>query len=1052
MPKLEKDILLRQRINNKILHMMDYSVVVLSASAGYGKTTALVQVMNELHVAYGWYSPGPEDDNVYSFSSYLAAAIDPYLPGFKAWYLEHISTEELFTWKTAFSFFMSGMEYFLEGKTEPFLLVVDDWQWVHKDPEIGTFFDRFLACKPSELHVALLSREAVALSEIDRLKARDQVLEINVRDLAFSLEEIHQFLNGESKGRYSKQEVKRIYHTTEGWVMAIRLINSASQGASTTIPSRKNGGEYFNVLFEYLVHDVLARQSQEIQNFLLRSSIFSIFSVPICKEVFKQNFRAGFIEELINNSLFINEVEKGFFRYHHLFREFLRREAERKLNDIREIHAKAGEYFLREGQEERAFMHLVKGHQWDQAIKILQKSGRDFVYSGQGRRFKQYVELFPPAYREHPDIYIALGDEQRFSCNYYHALEFYQKAEQVYLAEDDTEGLSKAYRSMAEIYLDIIQPAQAQVFLRKTYKTLGGKDHRDKAVILGLMAENMINQGMPRRAERYRQLARQSAYFQDNNNLEARILLRTGKYVDAIKILEQARSNEAQDQYHIPCSFRETPLILSVCYSYIGNSEKALTEAQKGIELGEKMFSSFVKVVGYVRMGHAYLIANPRNLAKSREAYGKAREIANNLGISRGFTEILQGECILHALEGNWTEAKSCGIDALKLTVKVKDRWFAAIMYHTLGMAAAICGVYGEARSYLNQSLASFDVCGDAFGQAVSTWWQCYVAMEVNCAEDFQSAYDRLEKLNEKVSVQSIIKRPSFLGDVRGIGQKPFLEYAAQVGILAVPSIDSGIRLQVVRQKPLQVVTLGQFRVLLGNQEIHLRDWKRESSKRLFFLFLTMRHSLLHKETIMSYLWPESDFEAALRYFKVALSNLMSVLEPDRQPRKPSAYIERDGATYRFRAIGQFELDVDQFETKLKQGLALVHNQPTEAETLLKQAVEIYKGDYLEGITQDEWCINERDRLVTQYIKAAENIARLLLSKEQYDESLQWADLILKQDRCWEKAYQLKLKCYSKLNNSVMIARTYKKCCEVLNQELGVSPSSETSKYYRVRI
>ncbi|MGB4031960.1 MAG: AAA family ATPase, partial [Tenuifilaceae bacterium] len=133
----------------------DYSVCVVTASAGFGKTTLLSQVVQDLNLPVCWYTPGPEDDSVYIFLAYLVSALEMLIPGISEWYFERIG-EQKFAWQRAFEILLSGIE---ELDNSEGILVIDDWQLVERDQEVVEFFDRFLCCKPEGLRVVLISRE-----------------------------------------------------------------------------------------------------------------------------------------------------------------------------------------------------------------------------------------------------------------------------------------------------------------------------------------------------------------------------------------------------------------------------------------------------------------------------------------------------------------------------------------------------------------------------------------------------------------------------------------------------------------------------------------------------------------------------------------------------------------------------------------------------------------------------------------------------------------------------------------------------------------------------
>lgn len=1047
-PVLDADARPRPRLNKLLERVASFPVSVVQAGAGYGKTTAVVHGLTSLRVPCCWYSPGPEDASSFVFACHLAAALDPLLPGLKQRYAEALEDQDVFSWEKALDFLLCCLGD-REGGTA--VLVVDDWHAVGREQGVACFFDRFLAGKPGWLKVVILSREKVALPEVCRLGARGERLLVEDRNLTFTVQEAFDYLVQVVNRRVTREDVLRIHEYTEGWAIALKLVGkklAENSFFSTDIPE----GADLNALFDFLALEVLERQEPELQSFLLKSSLLEYVHAPACAAVMGEEFAPSLIQRTVEKRLFLSEVEEGLYRYHNLFRHFLRREARKRLPDWEALHCRAGYFYLREGREEEALPHLLKARQWADAAEVLSRLSTSLVYSGRVQFLRHCLEPLPADLRSRPEFLVALGDAQRLACNYESALALYREAEKKCAALGDRRGLARALRGIGEVYIDTIEPVLAGKFLRRAYQLLGEESTEERAELLYLLAENALNQGKARQAKRYQQVAGEMFHLSGRGNLKARLLLRTGRLEAAIRLLE-GRLRGEREGYRPPVSFRETPLLLSLCYSFVGEAEKAVLAAEEGIRLGAKLKSPFVEAVGYVRKGHALLVRDGWPTAGVRESYQTALELNDRLGVIRGRTEVLMGQCLMYGLLQDWRAAQRCGLEGIAVTERVRDRWFSAVLYHCLGAAAVNCRQYAEAAGFLKKAREMFSRCGDSFGKAAATWWLASLALKTDREEEFIREAAQLLELCEGKGYDFLLQRATLLGSQDGRASLPLLREASMRNINRA-YVDWLLKKLGVTHHlscaayTLRVQTLGRFRVWRGEEEIKPTEWRRESARRLFLLFLTRRRQLLHKDEIMAYMWPDAEPEAALRDFKVALNALLNVLEPGREPRSPSLFIQRSGAAYHFNLASGYWLDAEEFENLVLRAQKVAAEWPEQAEIQLRRAVELYEGEYLQGVCQDEWCLEERERLAVLHIRALELLAQLLALRGEYAGCLTVANKILEKDNCWEEAYRLQMVCYAKLNNQAMVTRVYQRCATVLREELGVAPSAETTGLY----
>lgn len=240
---------------------------------------------------------------------------------------------------------------------------------------------------------------------------------------------------------------------------------------------------------------------------------------------------------------------------------------------------------------------------------------------------------------------------------------------------------------------------------------------------------------------------------------------------------------------------------------------------------------------------------------------------------------------------------------------------------------------------------------------------------------------------------------------------------------------------------------LGAFRVWRGDEEIAPREWQRDKARQLFQLLLTQRGRWLQRDEIVDRLWPNLTPEAAARDFKVALNALNKAIEPNRSTEEAFAFVVRDGTAYRLRPEADVWLDAIEFDRACETGLR--SNDHDQAIEHLQAALKWYRGDYLPDALYDDWASDERERLLSLYLRAADKLAVLLIERGVYDEALDICQAILTRDVCWERAYRLMMTAYARQGNRPLALRAYRRCVSTLHDELGVEPSAVTIALYQ---
>lgn len=753
---------------------------------------------------------------------------------------------------------------------------------------------------------------------------------------------------------------------------------------------------------------------------------------------------------LRRQDLFVVETADGVLRYHHIFHNFLRQQSPvEKRNEWDRI---AAQYFLANKDPEAAIYLLLEAKAWDEMADVLDEYSATLLSTGRLDTLASYIDSIPSqSLHQHPVLMFTLGELARMHSRFDEAQGWYRQAEVTWRARGQQDGIARALRGQARVYLDIVDPSQAEHLLEEAIRLSDGFEDREAQVRLyELLAENKLNSGHVEEAERLRQRAEDlRAEGPSNDQLWFRVLLRTGRLEEARRGLEELAEAENYAPVQTPRAHRETKLLLSLIYSLMGMSHHAYRAALDGTRRGDELKSPFVTAVGHMRQGHA-LNLNPsmdeEHGARALGEFEKTIELSQELDVPRLTVEANWGLCRAYGYQGDLQRAQIHAQQAIDIATEAGDEWIASLTRLTMGASLMLAARYEAAEGWLNGAVRGFEECSDPFGRSVARLWLSYGFFKQKKSERIAQILPDTLATCQQNGYHFFFTRPTLLGPLDERMFVPLLLYAREhtwesgyierlldsLGLREI-SIHPGFR--------LRVQTLGAFKVWRGREAIPSNGWRRESARQLFQLFMTYRHAPLDRDQICEFLWPEVEPGMAHRNFKIALNTLYQLLEPERDPGSESAFIFRDGTTYALRPNADLWLDAEAFTTLVKQA------GKTDV-PLLQKAIELYRGDYMPESIYESWVAEERERLASLFLESADRLTEQLIAREQFTEAIDLAQRILARDKCWERAYRHLMLAYDRLGDRGQVGRMYQKCAQALRQELGVSPAPETQELY----
>jgi ATP/maltotriose-dependent transcriptional regulator MalT/DNA-binding SARP family transcriptional activator len=1086
-PRPPRAWLRRPRLDQLLARAIEYPVTVMNASAGYGKSSALASFAARGGWPTIWYSLGDGSADPLVFLLHLAHACHDTMPrvGERVIGLLKRGVSGAPAWRLALDALINDLVLALDDET---ILVLDDEHAIDNLPDIRALIERLIAQRPPRLHILLATRQWPQLTSLPILRARGELLILGEADLAFTGEEIEELFESAYQHRLSAEEVQTINEQTGGWAIALKLIGQSAgaedegprttdEGGDDDHPSLVLGLSSMSreALFVYLAQEVLARQPEAIQAFLLRSSILDELDPLACDSILGRNESAVLLQQIERRGLFLTLRSADRYRYHPLFHAFLQERARAALPEWADLHRQAVAYFRSIGASEHVVDHLLAIGDLDGAAVELEGCAQSWYAMGRCVTLLGWLSQLPAVtLNAHPQLLIWYGDAARFLARFEPALQAYAEAERVYAAHSDTAGQARALRGQALVFLDTVQPTLASDPLRRAFRLLPRDRQEERAELLDLIAENRLNGGRADQAARlYRLAGRMTEGTKPRaTNQHPRLLLHLGRLDEARALLEaELRRDRALPAMGWPAEAdREPTVLLALICALHGQGEAALRYAQQATEVARQRGSALLEAVAHIRAGHALqLLATPDEPGATTE-YLQAIALMDSLGVERTKAEAYLGLALLHGFGGNLAAGQASARAGLAIVERSGDAWTAALLWTALG-AISITNGAADGDTWLYKGLSHYRRCRDTYGEAVSRLWLSI--WHQRAGRDDQAAQGAIAvlALARRHNYSGLLTVPTLFGPrdrmmlvpllLTGRGNVHWSTAADQLLAQGFPAVAADSITQTYHPgATLRVQAFGQLRVWRGGEAITASAWQRKKAIQLFGLLLTNRHRWLLREQISHWLWPEEGQAAAQNQFKVTLNALNTALEPARPPRTSPFYIRRQGSAYRFCPPDGVWLDVAEFEMRVDRGMArlaadrddsgrpALDREPARAHDDLAAAVALYRDDYLSEYLYEDWAREERERLLGRYLEAATSLAAHLAGQKQLPQAIQFCELILARDPCWEQAYSILMRAYAWQGNRRQALATYERCVRNLRTHLDMAPLPETTQIY----
>jgi LuxR family maltose regulon positive regulatory protein len=1044
LPRRRGDVLTRPRLLNRLYDMVDRKLVLVSAPAGYGKTTLLVDFAHDLEHPVCWYTLDPNDRDPRAFLEHLVLSLHHRFPSFGE------RTHQALAASSDLSHGAPGavnvlIHEMMDVIPQWFVLVLDDYHWLGEAPEVGAILARCLTYQTGQFLLVIASRTIPALPSIIQLAAKSEVGGLGLMDLRFSAGEIQGLLAQNYKLHIPDREARELAAQSEGWITGILLTaHTMWQGILQRLVQANVSDQ---PVYEYLAQEVFDQQTLPVQTFLTASSVLQEMSPALCLQVLGLTDAERFLALLEERNLFVTHLEGEWYRYHHLFQEYLQARL-RKQDSVRwnELHHRAAKWFEAHERPEMAVHHYLAIGSVEDAARVMQTAARDMFLSGRLETLMAWKTALPASMRERaPRLALIQARAADMLGRCQEALELTEIAERGYRAIQDQQGLAYTLLHRCEVWQGQGRHLEAMVLGEETLSLIEETGIPVTYEALRILGKSSLALGNMEEGEAYLRQAlaccqEQGGDFEQASvqNVLADCLWWQGRWEEAIDSQRQAVATRRRLKN--PGTLAAALNDLGFYLYSTGEYGEALLFLEESLALARR--SGFRRAEAFALISLSELGRDLGNLEWAIQVGEAGLAIADELG--EAFLSAYGREALglVYRCQGKLDKAQASIEQAVERAKRQHSEYQLGRYSASLGLVLAEAGKVQAGLAELACACKQLEGIGArgelARAQFFSAWTLFRADQEPLALDTLHQAFKTADTFGRE-----------FLFVVEGRRALALLEKASKQGIggeelarlLTRAQTFDGYARDILQKaspsdmpadEPLRIYAFGQGRVERNGREISVSEWEAAATRYLLFYLLV--DSPRTRDQIAAALWPELAAPKVKATFHTTKFRLKRALSYDA--------LHFDGRGYWIHPELDYWFDVAEFER------LLAENGPGRRVESLQQAIDLYRGDFLEDCYAD-WCSPYREALRERYLEALEELAGLLLARRQYRQTIRTLRRGLELDDLREEFHRRLMYAYAISGRRSQAVAQYERCAEILARELGADPSPETTTLYR---
>ena len=1044
------DVFLRKRLFFMLNQMRKQPAIWVSGPAGCGKTTLVNSYLEARRIPCLWYEVDGGDADLATFFYYLGQAAKKaaprkrrFLPLFTPEYLQDIPT-----------FTKRFFEKLYERLQIPSVVVFDNYQEVSGESPFHEAILKGISNIPPGINAILISRSAPP-SALIRLRANHLLGILAWKELRLTIEESAGIVKLRSKQKLSKETIAELHKAADGWTAGLVLM--LERAKIEDIEPQKAGKVKPEEIFDYFASEVFDRTDKEVQDFLLKTSILPKMTPRMAEELSGLSSASRLLSMLSRNNYF---TEKRFhsepiYQYHSLFRKFLLSRAKETLSQesLLALLRRAASLLDDDGQIEAAVSLLCEVSDWEGMVRLIMKHAPLMVEQGRYRPLEEWLNSLPKEVMENnPWLLFWMGIcSLPFSPSQNQP--YFEEAYQRFKSQGDIIGIIHACWGMV----------QSIMFMAADYGPL------DRWISV-----------LEELGRTFKEFPSEEVELRFTSAMFSALVCRQPQHPE-IEIWANRALSLAERSSDLTLKF-QTISTEAAYRVIIGDFAKSLPAMNSLKKMAQSRESSPL-----IQIGLAFLEAYHNNLSgfheKCLNAVSDALEVSRTTGIHT-FDSIVLYQGVLSALMVSDYKRASNFLEEMGSSLSRVRPWDVVLYHSAKTQEALFRGDLGQAAYHVELATKMRIEIGFA---PITGWCHIQNAYVMHAQGRHREASEHLAHAvdfgrrvrgpnNEYAALLAealfafdqeieesglVLLRKSFaLGKERGyFGMWGFLP--SGMAKLCVKALQAGIEVEYVQELirrlrivpdqsainlenwpwHLRVFTLGRFELLKDGKPIQFSRKVQQKPLSLLKVLIALGGREVKEEQTADILWPEADGDAAHNAFFSALHRLRQLVGYEKALHLREGKLTMDNRCFWVDAWA-LEHIWRQADVQRKEGRIDIAIQLSE------KAIEMYRGHFLSGETEQPWMVFLRERLRSKYLSCVNRLGQHWQQVGNGEKAIECYQRGLDADDLAEEFYQGLMTCYQRLNRETEARAVYHRCRKTLSSALGIELSAKTVAIY----